>query len=55
MFDSFLTKIFGSRNERLIKQYRRKVALINKLEPAIQKLTDAELAQKAEEFRARYA
>ncbi len=55
MFDSFLTKIFGSRNERLIKQYRRKVALINKLEPAIQKLTDAELAQKTEEFRARYA
>lgn len=55
MFDSFLTKIFGSRNERLIKQYRRKVALINKLEPAIQKLTDAELAQKTEEFRVRYA
>ena len=55
MFDSFLTKIFGSRNERLIKQYRRKVALINKLEPAIQKLTDAELEQKTEEFRARYA
>lgn len=55
MFDSFLTKIFGSRNERLIKQYRRKVALINKLELAIQKLTDAELAQKTEEFRARYA
>lgn len=55
MFDSFLTKIFGSRNERLIKQYRRKVALINKLEPAIQKLTDAELAQKTEEFRACYA
>ena len=55
MFDSFLTKFFGSRNERLIKQYRRKVALINKLEPAIQKLTDAELAQKTEEFRARYA
>lgn len=55
MFDSFLTKIFGSRNERLIKQYRRKVALINKLEPAIQKLTDVELAQKTEEFRARYA
>ena len=30
---SFLTKIFGSRNDRLIKQYRRKVAVINKLEP----------------------
>ena len=55
MFDSFLTKIFGSRNERLIKQYRRKVELINKLEPEIQKLTDAELAKKTEEFRARYA
>ncbi len=55
MFDSFLTKIFGSRNDRLIKQYRRKVALINKLEPEIQKLSDADLAKKTEEFRARYA
>ncbi len=55
MFDSFLTKIFGSRNERLIKQYRRKVALINKLEPEIQKLSDADLAKKTDEFRARYA
>ena len=55
MFDSFLTKIFGSRNDRLIKQYRRKVALINKLEPAMQKLSDADLAKKTEEFRERYA
>ncbi len=55
MFDSFLTKIFGSRNDRLIKQYRRKVAQINKLEPEIQKLSDADLAKKTEEFRARYA
>ncbi len=55
MFDSFLTKIFGSRNDRLVKQYRRKVALINKLEPAMQKLSDAELAKKTEEFRERYA
>ncbi len=55
MFDSFLTKIFGSRNDRLIKQYRRKVALINKLEPEIQKLSDADLAKKTDEFRARYA
>ena len=35
MFDELLTKIFGSRNERLIKQYRRQVAAINKLEPAM--------------------
>ncbi len=55
MFDSFLTKIFGSRNDRLVKQYRRKVALINKLEPEVQKLSDADLAKKTEEFRSRYA
>ena len=39
MFDELLTKIFGSRNERLIKQYRRQVAAINKLEPAMEALS----------------
>lgn len=55
MFDELLSKIFGSRNERLIKQYRRQVAAINKLEPAMEALSDAELQAKTQEFRDRIA
>lgn len=55
MFDELLIKIFGSRNERLIKQYRRQVAAINKLEPAMEALSDAELQAKTQEFRDRIA
>ncbi len=55
MFDELLTKIFGSRNERLIKQYRRQVAAINKLEPVMEALSDAELQAKTQEFRDRIA
>ena len=43
MITGLLKKIFGSRNERLIKQYRRKVAQINALEPKFEALSDAEL------------
>ncbi|HEY1044682.1 MAG TPA: preprotein translocase subunit SecA [Telluria sp.] len=50
---SFLTKIFGSRNQRLLKQYRKKVSEINALEPQIEKLTDAELQAKTPEFKER--
>jgi preprotein translocase subunit SecA len=53
MFDSFLTKLFGSRNDRLIKQYRKKCVAINQLEPQMQKLSDEELAHKTVEFRER--
>ena len=53
MFDSFLTKIFGSRNDRLIKQYRKRCVEINKLEPEMTKLTDEELRGKTAEFRDR--
>lgn len=53
MFDEILTKIFGSRNDRLIKQYRRQCEAINKLEPAMQALTDEQLQAKTEEFRQR--
>ena len=52
---SFLTKIFGSRNDRLIKQYRRKVAVINKLEPEMKALSDEQLKAKTAEFRQRLA
>ncbi|HXZ94157.1 MAG TPA: preprotein translocase subunit SecA [Burkholderiales bacterium] len=50
-----LTKIFGSRNERLLKQYSRTVARINALEPEVSGLDDAALRAKTEEFRRRVA
>lgn len=55
MFDEILTKIFGSRNDRLIKQYRRQCEAIDKLEPAMQALSDEQLKAKTEEFRQRVA
>jgi preprotein translocase subunit SecA len=48
-----LTKIFGSRNERLLKQYSRAVTRINSLEPEISKLDDGALRAKTDEFRRR--
>ncbi|MDO4904242.1 MAG: preprotein translocase subunit SecA [Lautropia sp.] len=53
MFQTFLTSIFGSRNSRLLKQYRRRVARINALEPEIEKLSDEELRDKTRQFRER--
>jgi preprotein translocase subunit SecA len=50
-----LTKIFGSRNERLLRQYARTVARINALEPEIARLSDAALRGKTGEFRKRLA
>jgi len=52
---SILTKIFGSRNQRLLKQYQSTVRVINSLEPVLEALSDAELKAKTEEFKARYA
>ncbi len=49
------TKVFGSRNERLLKNYRRRVLQINALEPQMRRLTDAELKAKTSEFRKRIA
>ena len=51
----FLTSIFGSRNDRLLKQYRKVVAQINALEPSMEKLDDAALRAKTDEFKARLA
>ncbi|WP_034410484.1 preprotein translocase subunit SecA [Derxia gummosa] len=48
-------KIFGSRNDRLLKQYRRTVAQINALEASIQPLSDDQLKAKTVEFRDRLA
>jgi len=50
---SILTGIFGSRNERLLKQYGQSVAKINALEEQIKGLTDAELTARTDEFRTR--
>ncbi|MDN4053346.1 preprotein translocase subunit SecA [Massilia sp. YIM B02763] len=52
---SFLTKIFGSRNQRLIKQYQKNVRAINALEPQMEQLSDAELQAKTPEFKQRLA
>lgn len=52
---NILTRIFGSRNDRLLKQYRGVVAQINALEPDLAKLDDAGLQAKTAEFRARIA
>ena len=52
---SLLTQIFGSRNQRLLKQYQKTVREINALEPQIEKLSDAELQAKTPEFKDRVA
>ena len=52
---NLLTKIFGSRNDRLLKQYRKTVERINALEPSLESLTDDELRGKTEAFRQRLA
>ena len=53
MFQTLLTSIFGSRNSRLLKQYRRRVARINALEPQMEALSDDELRGKTREFQTR--
>ncbi|MCP4128014.1 MAG: preprotein translocase subunit SecA [Gammaproteobacteria bacterium] len=53
MLTKTFSKIFGSRNERLIKRMSRVVTKINELEPALQALTDDELKGKTTEFRDR--
>jgi preprotein translocase subunit SecA len=55
MFAGILKKIFGSRNERLIRQYSQTVRAINALEPAIAKLSDEQLAAKTAEFKQKIA
>lgn len=55
MATNFLTQIFGSRNDRLLKQYRKTVARINALEPEFEKLSDDALRAKTQEFKDRIA
>ena len=55
MFSDLLKKMFGSRNQRLLKSYGQTVVRINALEPSMKALTDAELAAKTATFKARVA
>jgi len=53
MITKALTKIFGSRNTRLVKRMQQDVARINALEPAFSQLTDEQLRAKTAEFKTR--
>ena len=55
MVTGLLKQIFGSRNDRLLKQYKRIVAQINDLESSIASLDDAGLQAKTAEFKDRLA
>ncbi|MEJ8820733.1 preprotein translocase subunit SecA [Variovorax humicola] len=55
MATNFLTQLFGSRNDRLLKQYRKTVDRINALEPAFEKLGEEALKAKTQEFKDRLA
>ncbi len=55
MATNFLTKIFGSRNDRLLKQYKSSITKINALEVDLERLTDDALRAKTEDFKARAA
>ena len=55
MLGKILAKIFGSKNDRMIKRYRRIVKTINALEATIAPLSDDELMAKTAQFKQRYA
>jgi len=55
MVIGLLKTLVGSRNDRLIKQYRKVVAKVNAFEPSLQALDNASLAAKTEQFKARLA
>ena len=50
----FLTRLFGSRNQRLLRQYSKVVKKINSLEEGLQSLSDCELKSKTDYFRKLY-
>jgi preprotein translocase subunit SecA len=54
MFNQLLTKLFGSRNERVLRQYQKDIQRINQLEPETQALSDEALKEKTQEFKSRY-
>ena len=55
MLLKLLTKVFGSRNERVLRSMRKRVENINALEPSMEALTDDELKAKTNEFKQKIA
>ncbi|MBV9765965.1 MAG: preprotein translocase subunit SecA, partial [Acidobacteriaceae bacterium] len=55
MLEATLAKVFGTKHDREIKKIRPIVAAINDLEPELQKLSEAELASKTQDFKERVA
>ena len=55
MFNRALTSLFGSRNERVLRQLSKSVNRIKALEPGFEKLSDDELRGKTDEFKQRFA
>ncbi|MDH4320587.1 MAG: preprotein translocase subunit SecA [Desulfobulbaceae bacterium] len=55
MFGTMLTKVFGSKNERVLKAIQPTINRINSLEPEVQKLDDAALAARTVAFKERFA
>ncbi len=53
MISTLLKKVFGSRNDRLLKRYTQSVRATNALEPALQQLSDDELRTRTDRFKAR--
>ena len=53
MLKKIIQNLFGSRNQRLLKEYEKKVHKINELEPSIKKLKDADFKKKTIEFKKR--
>ena len=53
MFKKMLNTFFGSRNDRLLNEYAKKVTLINELEPKMKKLKDSDFKVKTNEFKNR--
>jgi preprotein translocase subunit SecA len=55
MINTLLKKIFGSRNDRLVKRYMQRVRAINALEPEVERLSDEDLRARTDTLRQRYA
>jgi preprotein translocase subunit SecA len=54
MIGKIFRTIFGSRNDRLVKKFRKTVSQINELEPTVEALSDEALQAKTEEFKSRF-
>jgi preprotein translocase subunit SecA len=55
MLSKIVKTVFGSRNDRIVKKLNQRVSRINQFEPELQSLDDAQLKQKTDEFRQRFA